>query len=88
MNTYIVIYDLSQPGRNYDDLYNRIKLCGSWAKITESSWAIRSSQTPVAIRDYLQGALDQNDKILVGQLGACAWAGLDTGVPDWLKQNI
>ena len=87
MSRYIVTYDLSQPGRNYGELYNRIKSYPVWAQITESSWAISSDQTAVEIRDHLRGALDQNDKILVGLLGSSAWAGLDEAVSNWLKKD-
>ena len=47
MSRYIITYDLSKPGRNYDDLYQRIKSYGTWAKIAESSWAIVTDQTTV-----------------------------------------
>ena len=52
MSAYIITYDLSQPGRNYDDLYARIKSYGAWARITESSWAVVTEQNPVAVRDH------------------------------------
>ena len=88
MNAYIITYDLSQPGRNYDNLYERIKSYSSWARITESSWTLASEQNPVQIRDYLNSALDTNDKIFVGRLGDSAWIGLSKEVSDWLKTNI
>ena len=87
MSRYIITYDLSKPGRNYDDLYQRINSYGTWAKIAESSWAIVTDQTTVAVRDYLKPALDSNDKLLVGLLGTSAWIGLSTKVSDWLKEN-
>lgn len=88
MNAYVVTYDLSQPGRNYEDLYKLIKAYGTWAKITESSWAIKTEQDSKQIRDNLKSALDSNDTILVGRLGACAWMGLSKKVSDWLQTNI
>ena len=87
MSVYIITYDLSRPGRNYSELYSRIKSYGSWAKITESSWAISTPSTAVSIRDHLTPALDANDKILVGALGSSAWKGLDDEVSKWLKTN-
>ena len=87
MSRYIITYDLSKPGRNYDDLCKRIKSYGTWAKIAESSWAIVTDQTTVAVRDYLKPALDSNGKLLVGVLGTSAWTGLSTKVSDWLTEN-
>ena len=87
MARYIVTYDLSQPGRNYDDLYKRIKSYGNWARITESSWAIETDQKATEIRDYLKPALDNNDEILVGILETSAWIGLSEKVSHWLQEN-
>ena len=87
MARYIVTYDLSQPGRNYDNLYRRIKSYSNWAEITESSYAIETDQKATEIRDYLSLALDDNDKLLVGRLGTSAWTGLSNQIFDWLKEN-
>ena len=88
MPRYIITYDLSAPGRNYDDLYERIKAYSSWARITESSWAVVTQATSEQVRDYLVEVLDTNDKLLVGPLGrGASWRGLDEDVTDWLKDN-
>ena len=87
MTRYIITYDLRAPGRNYDALYKRIKSFGTWARITESSWAIVSDKKETAVRDYLLKALDSNDWLLVGPLGSSAWYGLPKDVSDWLQTN-
>lgn len=51
--SYMVIYDLCAPGRNYDALYAAIKSYGTWGKLTESAWVVVSSSSSVEIRDYL-----------------------------------
>ena len=88
MVAYIITYDLRSPGRDYNDLYDRIKSYNRWAFITESSWAVSTDHTAVAVRDYLTQALDSNDKLFVGQLGASAWIGLPSDVSKWLKDNL
>ena len=87
MARYIITYDLRKPGRNYDELYKRIKSYGACASITESSWAVATTQTSEQIRDYLKGAMDGNDKLLVGILGTSAWFGLPKEVTKWLQDN-
>ena len=87
MPRYIITYDLSKPGRNYGDLYKRIKSYSTWAKITESSWAVSTDRTAEQIRDNLKEALDSNDKLLMGLLGRSAWSGLTKELTDWLKEN-
>ena len=51
-NTYIISYDMAEGG-NYDELYKAIKAYGTWAKITESTWAIVSESKSTEIRDNL-----------------------------------
>ena len=68
MARHIITYDLRKPGRNYDDLYKRIKSYKSWARITESSWCVATTETSKQIRDHLNEAIDSNDKLLVGIL--------------------
>ena len=88
MARYIITYDLSAPGRNYDALYERIKAYGSWAHITESSWAIVTEATTAQVRDNLREVLDENDKLLVGPLGHGAeWCRLSAEVTAWLQEN-
>lgn len=88
MSAHIITYDLLQPGRDYEALYQRIMSYGTWARITESSWVIITDQSPVSIRDYLMPALDSNDKLLVGTLGAVAWVGMFKEVSDWLHASL
>lgn len=89
MKTYILSYDLSQPGRNYASLYEAIKSYPSWAHLAESTWAVRTSGTAAQIRDHLRGAMDGNDQIVVVAAGAeGAWFGLPFAVSDWLKKNL
>ena len=88
MGVLLITYDLSKPGRNYDELLKRIKSYGTFAEITESSWTIVTEQSPVMVRDHLNPALDSNDKLFVGILFGSAWIGLDDNISDWLKENL
>ena len=89
MASYIITYDLKKPGRNYQALYDRIKAYGTWAHITESSWAIVSSERAVDIRDRLQGVIDSNDALFVARASTpAAWFNLGTNMTNWLKKNL
>lgn len=87
MALFIIDYDLSNPGQNYDDLIAAIKNY-SWAKICKSSWAISTTDSETTIRDNLKSYLDKNDRLFVGKLtGSWAAYGLPTEVTDWLKKH-
>ena len=88
MACYIVSYDLRDPGRNYNDLYERLKSYSKWAKLTESTWAIVTGQSAVEIRDYLKYVLDSNDRIFViKSAGVAAWSN-SICRNEWLKDNL
>ena len=74
MSSKIISYDLCAPGRNYNTLYNAIKAYGTWARISESTWFVKTSSTCSQIRDDLVSHIDGNDRLFVGELeGTAAW---------------
>lgn len=85
---YIVLYDLCSPGQNYEELYKKLKSYLQWGKLTESAWAVVSSQDAASIRDSLSALIDKNDRLLVIKSGtAAAWQNL-LASNEWIKQNI
>ena len=88
MACYIVSYDLRHPGRNYDDLYERLKSYRKWAKLTESTWAIVTENSAVEVREHLKYVLDGNDRIFViKSAGVAAWSN-SICRNEWLKDNL
>lgn len=88
MACYIVSYDLRNPGRNYEDLYERLKSYRKWAKLTESTWAIVTENSAVEVRDHLKYVLDENDRIFViKSAGVAAWSN-SICRNEWLKDNL
>lgn len=86
---YIITYELHRPGQNYEELLRRIKSYGTWARLGGSEYIIVSTQTAVQIRDYLNGAIDDNDSLFVGTLIApAAWHGMTEEVSNWIRNNL
>lgn len=85
---YIITYDLSNPGRNYENLLKRIKTYSAWARLGGSAYLIYTEQSSIHIRDHLTPALDTNDKLYVGRMAnEAAWRGLADDVSNWIKDN-
>jgi hypothetical protein len=85
---FIVSYDLSDPGRDYNELIRRIKSYGGWAKLGGSAYLVATDKTAVEIRDHLKVALDSDDKIFVGSCPApSAWRGLGDDVSQWIHKH-
>lgn len=88
MTSMIIEYDLRAPGRNYDDLYKAIKAYGVWARITESTWFIKTNENCAQVRDKLLKHMDGNDRIFVAVLtGAAAWRNVLCS-SEYLKTNL
>ena len=87
-NSKIITYDLCSPGRNYDDLYEKIKSYGTWAHICESTWIISTTDSCSDIRDNLKSVIDSNDRLCVAALtGGAAWSNV-LCKSNWLKENL
>lgn len=88
MTSMIVEYDLCSPGRNYDELYKAIKSYGVWARVTESTWFIKTNDTCVQVRDKLSAHMDANDRLFVaGLTGVAAWRNVLCD-SEHLKKNL
>ena len=88
MTRYIVTYDLSKPGQNYEALKKRITAYKSHVYVMQSTWGISNNASAEQIWDYLNEALDSNDKLLVAPWGTpSAWVGLPKSVSDWIKEH-
>lgn len=89
MNTYIVSYDLCNPGQNYEQLLRLIRRYSAWARLGGSAYIIETSDTAKNVRDYLSRVLDRNDKLFIGTIKAeAAWYGLGDEVSQWLINKL
>lgn len=67
--SYILSYDLDAPGQRYDDVKKTIdSFGGSYIKIQESVWLLRTSLAPQDMTDKLKVVLDNNDSLFVCEL--------------------
>ena len=85
--TYIISYDMAGEG-NYDTLINHIKSYGTWAHITESTWAVVSQKSATEIRDEVKKHLNNGSRlIVVKSANVAAWSNV-LCTNKWLKENI
>lgn len=87
MNTYIVSYDLAEGG-DYEALIESIKSYGTWAHITESTWAIVSSQSSTEVRDHIGTYINTGGRLIVIKSASVgAWRNVICS-NEWLKKNL
>ncbi len=84
---YIISYDMADGG-DYEDLFTAIKAYGTWAHVTESTWAIVSADGQKSIRDNLERFLPEGSRLFVVKSGtAAAWRNVMCS-NEWLKKNL
>lgn len=85
---FIVSYDLCQPNRDYESLYEALKSFPNWGRLTESTWAVISNKSCVDIRDYLMQFVDNDDRLIVVLGGkSAAWVRVMAD-NNWVKENL
>lgn len=85
MGVYLVTYDLRQPGRNYEPLYQELRSYTHCHEL-ESVWLIDTTQRASAIREGLRAKIDANDALFVAELRE-HWASRNYDCADWLKDE-
>ena len=87
MATYLISYDLAEGG-DYETLIAAIKSYGTWAHITESTWAVSTDKTATEVRDHLVGLMTKGSKIFVLKSASVgAWRNVICS-NEWLKKNL
>ena len=85
MKCYLVTYDLNKPGQDYDKIRNAIvRVCnGELISFWQSTYLIRSPlETASEVMEFLNDALDDNDKVIVFEVGLHFDAHLPTSEKD------
>ena len=87
MPVYIVTYDLNSK-TNRPDILGDIKEHYSWAKLSESSYAISTHKSADTVFSELWRYIDNNDRLCIITLKK-PWAGFGLkNVNSWLDGNL
>lgn len=85
----LITYDLKQPERNYDTMYEAIKQCGTaWWHYLESVWIVNTHSTPQECYNRIKPNMDDNDYLFIVDITKQNRQGwLPTKAWEWLKEN-
>ena len=89
MTAFNITYDLTQPGRNYEGLFEAIKSTGKYWHYLDSTWIVLTQETAIQLWNRLAKKIDRNDSVLVievrnnvsGWMPKDAWAWISANVP-------
>ncbi|MCV7346995.1 CRISPR-associated endonuclease Cas2 [Mycolicibacterium rhodesiae] len=89
MSTYYVVsYDLSKPGRDYEELHKFLRSHRDWAKVLESVWIVESDLTQLELVNAALKHMDANDHIIVTPYtGVAAWYNISPEVQKWIQKT-
>lgn len=71
-----------------------IKETGSWAKLMDNIWLIKTENTPAQVRDDIRGRLGNLgtilDKVMVFDVSKSEWASYNFSaeISNWIRGNI
>ena len=88
MAVLLITYDLNRPGQNYQSVLNYIKSHGAWARLSESSYAVRTDASPDSVRDAIRGYMDSSDNVYVITLKRPYSGFGPSDVNKWLDDNL
>lgn len=90
MKILLIIFQSDDEDIRYQ-LIERIKGFGSWARISNNAWCIKSDcKNTVDVRDSLKDLLTNNsERLLVLNISDSAWASyyIPKEVTTWLKET-
>ncbi len=87
MSVLIIICDLKKRGQDYNDVHSTIKKY-PWARLSESSYAVYTSETPQSVFDKLQPFIDTNDNLCILTLTSPYYGQGPKEVVDWLVEYV
>lgn len=90
MRTFLVGYDLNEPGQDYEPLYEKLKSFGTWWHHLDSTWLLQADMQAVDLRDQLKPLLDSSDELLVIDVtgDAAAWTGFNKRGSEWISNHL
>lgn len=87
--TFIISYDLNDgEPEDYVNIYEAIKKYKTWAHITESTWAIVTTERTKEVCDKLIELMPTGSSLFVVKSGSVAsWRNVKCS-SDWLKKHL
>ena len=89
MTTYIIAFEVPDIDRK-NALKEKLKQYNGYCPIHDNCWAVLSDQPPAQIRDFLDEALSESDRIFVIRSGIhSAWKNpYGEKNTEWLKERL
>jgi hypothetical protein len=88
MSAYLVTYNLKTKGQNYAPLYEALKASDAWWHYIDSSWLIKTTETPDQIWKRLVPHITGSDFMLIIEVRDNAQGWLPAKAWEWIHANV
>lgn len=85
---YLVAYDLKQPHKNYEELYEEIRKYDSYWHYFNSLWLIYTIDTANTIYNKLHKYIDNTDYLLIFELNKDCQGWIPIEAWEWINSHI
>jgi hypothetical protein len=91
MGVLLITYNLDDPTRDYQKLFDRIRELGdTWhnAEVLESVWFVRTEAAPDQARDHIKAAMKRDDYCFIAEIAGRPRRGrMPQAFWDWLDKS-
>ena len=87
MAVLLITYDLPKKGQNYEGILGTIRKYPN-TQLSESSYAIDTTETHLDIFKKLQSSMDSNDRLYVVNLTKPVTGHGKKNVNEWLEEHL
>ncbi|MEB8690419.1 hypothetical protein P4H09_16030 [Bacillus cereus] len=89
MTIKLITYDLHQPDKDYNSLYEEIKSLGDCINPLKSVWLVKTTLSSEIIIERLKKVADKDDDFIVVQYDTPdRSAYMTTKYVNWVKENL
>ncbi len=89
MSVYLVSYDLNKNSKDYEGLYNVLKVNQAWWHYLENTWLVVSSLDKMSFYNQIKPHIDEDDSLFIIELEGNNYTGwLPQKAWDWLDKNL
>lgn len=88
MPVKLITYDLNAKGQKHAEVLAKIKSFGVWARLSESSYAIKTNLTTDQLYQQFRPLIDNNDDLLIMTLKKPCQGWASKELNNWLDKHL
>lgn len=84
----LITYNLNEPTRNTEALFNEIKKAGTWWHHLDSTWLIKTNSSPKEWYNRIAPRFLKSDSFLIIEVKSNYYGWLPQNAWDWIQKQV